>query len=116
MRKQSQAKQKAWSSVTNHFSLMARNPTGCVQPMSKFVQDSIKHLISKLKYKACDTKHIHQIITRLNMTWQAVGGLPATAKHVVCDIEKLYPSVDYNIGIPAVKRMLEECCQGIRQK
>ena len=63
-----------------------------VQPLSKFVQDSIKHLVSKLKYKARDTKHIHQIITRLNRTWQAVGGLPVTAKQVGCDVRKLYPS------------------------
>ena len=36
-----------------------------VQPLSKLVQDSIQHLIPKLKHKARDTKHIHQIITQL---------------------------------------------------
>ena len=63
-------------------------------------KDSIKHLISKLKYKARDTKLIHQIIMRLNRTWQA-------AKQVGCDVQKLYPSVENNVWIPAVRRMLE---------
>ena len=64
-----------------------------VQPLSKFVQDSIQH-----------TKYIHQIITQLNAQWQQLGGLPDMAKQVV---QRLYPSVDNDMGIPAVRRMLE---------
>ena len=78
-----------------------------VQPLSKLVQDSIKHLIPKLKSKARDTKHIHQIILRLNRIWQQVGGLPRTAKQLGCDVVKLYPSVDNDMGIPAVRKLLE---------
>ena len=108
MRKQSQAKQKAWLSVTNRLSPMVKNPTDCccVGPIhlsslwANLSKDSIKLLISKLKYKARDTKLIHQIITRLNRTWQA-------AKQVGCDVQKLYPSVENNVWIPAVRRMLE---------
>ena len=39
-----------------------------VQPLSKFVQEGICHLVALLKYQAQDTKHIHQIILRLNTT------------------------------------------------
>ena len=39
-----------------------------VQPLSKFVQEGIRHLVPLLKYQAQDTKHIHQIILRLNTT------------------------------------------------
>ena len=77
-----------------------------VQPLSKLVQDAIKHLIPNLKHKARDTKHIHQIILQLNRSWQNLGGLPRTAKQVAADVRKLYPSVDNNMGIPAVRRRL----------
>ena len=77
-----------------------------VQPLSKLVQDAIKHLIPHLKYKARDTKAIHQIIIQLNRTWQSLGGLPKTAKQVAADVKKLYPSVDNEMGIPAVRRLL----------
>ena len=39
-----------------------------VQPLSKFVQEGICHLVPLRKYQAQDTKHIHQIILRLNTT------------------------------------------------
>ena len=78
-----------------------------VQPLSKLVQDSIRHLVLKLNYKTKDTKAIHQIIKQLNRQWQQLGGIPETAKQVAADIQKLYPSVDNNMGIPAVKRLLE---------
>ena len=77
-----------------------------VQPLSKLVQDAIKHLIPTLKHKARDTKHIHQIIIKLNRTWQNLGGLPRTAKQTAADVCKLYPSVDNNMGVPAVRRQL----------
>ena len=77
-----------------------------VQPLSKLVQDAIKHLVPHLKYKARDTKAIHQIIIQLNRTWQSLGGLPKTAKQVAADVKKLYPSVDNEMGIPAVRRLL----------
>ena len=78
-----------------------------VQPLSKLVQDSIRHLVLKLNYKTKDTKAIHQIIKQLNRQWQQLGGIPETAKQVAADIQKLYPSVGNNMGIPAVKRLLE---------
>ena len=67
--------------------------------MSKLVQDSIRHLVLKLNYKTKDTKAIHQIIKQLNRQWQQLGGIPETAKQVAADIQKLYPSVDNNMGI-----------------
>lgn len=79
-----------------------------VQPLSKLVQDAIQHLVPTLKYKARDTKEIHQIIIKLNQSWQNIGGLPASAKQVCADVRKLYPSVDNTMGIPAVRRKLEE--------
>ena len=79
-----------------------------VQPLSKLVQDAIKHLIPKLQYKARYTKAIHQILITLNRKWQHLGGLPDTAKQVCCDVRKLYPSVDNDMGIPAVRRLLEK--------
>ena len=78
-----------------------------VQPLSKLVQDAIRHLIPKLNYKAKDTKAIHQIIIQLNRQWQQLGGIPDSAKQVAADIRKLYPSVDNQMGIPAVKRLLD---------
>ena len=79
-----------------------------VQPLSKLVQDAIKHLIPKLTYKARDTKAIHQIILELNRKWQSLGGLPHTAKQVAADVRKLYPSVDNAMGVPAVRKLLEK--------
>ena len=64
-------------------------------------------MIPKLSYKAHDTKTIQQIIIQLNRLWQRLGGLPHTAKKVAADAKKLYPCVDNNMGIPAVKRLLE---------
>ena len=79
-----------------------------VQPLSKLVQDAIQHLVPKLQYKARDTKAIHQILIQLNRKWQHLGGLPDSAKQVGADVHHLYPSVDNDMGIPAVKRLLDK--------
>ena len=78
-----------------------------VQPLSKLVQDSIQHLIPKLENKARDTKHIHQIIMQLNRQWQQLGGLPDTARQIAADVWRLYPSVDNDMGIPAMEKLLQ---------
>ena len=46
-----------------------------------------------------DTKHILQIIMRLNRHWANFGKIPATTKQVACDVVKLYPSVENTNGL-----------------
>lgn len=74
-----------------------------VQPLSKFVQCNIKHLTSYLPYQVIDTKDFLQKIIKINTT---LGPLPATTRVVICDVVKLYPSVNNTMGVPAVCEML----------
>ena len=62
----------------------------------------------KLSHKFKDTKAVHQTILKLNRTLSSLGGLPPTAKQIAGDVIKLYPSVDNNDGVPAVRKMLEQ--------
>ena len=79
-----------------------------VQPLSKLVQDGIRHIIPHLKYKARDTKHILQIIISLNNQWGNLGGIPNTAKQIACDVKKLYPSVENVDGVDALSELLDK--------
>ena len=74
-----------------------------VQPLSKFVQFNIRHLTAHLPHQILDTKAFLQKISRINQT---VSPLPSTFKIVICDVAKLYPSVNNLMGVPAVRHML----------
>ena len=74
-----------------------------IQPLSKFIQLSLAHLTKELRYQLVDSKHFINKIEKMN---ECLPPLPETAVLVSCDVEKLYPSVDNNMGIPAVSEML----------
>jgi len=82
--------------------------TGCgtpVQPLSQFVQHSIRHITQHLRFQIKDTKHFLQKVDQINTE---LGPLPESAILVVCDVRELYPSVDNEMGIPAVRTLLEK--------
>ena len=74
------------------------------QPLSKFIQMSLKHLVRELPYQLIDTKDFLNKIELLN---EKLPPLPSSAVLISCDVEKLYPSVDNSMGVPAVERLLE---------
>ena len=76
-----------------------------VQPLSKFVQFNIRHLPSHLPYQILDTKEFLQKIERIN---DLLAPLPETATITICDVAKLYPSVNNSMGVPAVKKLLQQ--------
>jgi len=76
-----------------------------IHPLSKFVQYNIKHLPTHLPNQILDTKEFLQKITKIN---DLLGPLPSSTQIVICDVNKLYPSVNNNMGVPAVKEMLEK--------
>ena len=75
-----------------------------VQPLSKFVQFNIKHLPSHLPHQILDTKAFLLKIEKIN---QLLSPLPQSTVITICDVVKLYPSVNNDMGVPAVKRMLD---------
>lgn len=75
-----------------------------VQPLSKFVQFNIRHLTKHLQYQIMDTKDFLQKIEKINAS---VSSLPQSATIAICDVEKLYPSVNNLMGIPAVRSLLQ---------
>ena len=81
--------------------------SGCgtpTAPLAKFVQVGISHIASHLTYQIMDTKEFLKKIWDINQT---VGPLPMNAKLVTCDVTALYPNVSNNMGLPAVKKQLE---------
>ena len=73
-------------------------------PLSKFIQLSLSHLTKKLPYQLVDTK---AFINKIEVMNKHLPPLDTNCILVSCDVEKLYPSVDNSMGIPAVKNMLE---------
>ena len=73
------------------------------QFLSKFIQVALAHITNELSFQLQDTKDFINKIEILNET---LPPLPANASLVTCDVVKLYPSVDNNMGIPAVEEML----------
>ena len=73
-------------------------------PASKLFQYSISHIFPHLKSKMKDTKAILAKILDINE--QFPDGLPDSAIHVGCDVKKLYPSVDKEMGLAAVRKWL----------
>jgi hypothetical protein len=74
-----------------------------VQPLSKFVQYNIRHLPAHLPNQILDTKEFLQKIQKINQT---LAPLPPTSTLVICDVTKLYPSVNNVMGVPAVQDLL----------
>jgi hypothetical protein len=82
--------------------------SGCgtpVEPLSKVVQASIRHLTEHLPYQIIDTK---ELLAKIKLTNEKLGPLPETACIAVCDVVSLYPNVNNQMGVPAVKRMLSD--------
>ena len=73
-------------------------------PASKLFQFSISHIFGHLRYKMKDTKAILQKIITINE--QFPNGLPHSAVNVGCDVKKLYPSVDKQMGLVAIRKWL----------
>ena len=73
-------------------------------PASKLFQYTISHIFPHLKSKMKDTKAILAKIISINEQYS--DGLPDSAVHVGCDVKKLYPSVDKNMGLAAVRKWL----------
>ena len=81
--------------------------SGCgtpVEPLSKIVQMSIRHLTEHLPHQVIDTKEFLQKVKKINDNHQ----LPETATIAVCDVVALYPNVNNKMGIPATKKLLKE--------
>lgn len=76
-----------------------------IQPLSKFVQVATSHVTEHLPYQIIDTKEFLQKMDEVN---EKVAPLPDTAILAVCDVVALYPSVDNNMGVPAMRRMLQK--------
>ena len=70
-----------------------------VQPLSKYVQFNIRHLPHHLPHQIVDTKDFLQKIAKINET---LSPLPCSSRIVICDVTKLYPSVNNSMGVPAV--------------
>ena len=73
-------------------------------PLSKFIQLCLAHLSKRLPYQLIDTK---AFINKIELMNKHLPPLNTNCILVSCDVEKLYPSVDNSMGIPAVKNMLE---------
>ena len=76
-----------------------------VQPLSKFVQHNIRHLPSHLPHQVLDVKEFLQKIDYINKT---ISPLPSSTRIVICDVSKLYPSVNNLMGVPAVRDLLSK--------
>ena len=75
------------------------------QPLSKFVQLSLSHLTQFLKFQIIDTK---DFLRKIEIIKEKFCPLPPAAVLVTCDVISLYPSVDNDMGVPAVSKMLDQ--------
>ena len=76
-----------------------------IQPLSSFVQECISHLSNFLPNQLIDTKAFLQKIEEIKISFCP---LPEGTVIVSCDVEKLYPSVNNDMGVPAVANMLQQ--------
>ena len=82
--------------------------SGCgtpVQPISKFVQTHIAHLTDHLPFQILDTK---EFLQKINLINEILSPLPNSACFATCDVISLYPNVNNNMGIPAIRKMLKK--------
>ena len=82
--------------------------SGCGTPtahLAKFAQIGLSHLTPSLPYQVMDSKEFLARILDIN---QSICPLPAEATMVTCDVIGLYPNVNNDMGIPAVRKKLEE--------
>ena len=80
--------------------------SGCgtpIQPLSKFVQQCTSHLMNFIRFQVIDTKEVLLRMERIN---QLLYPLQNTTRFVICDVNKLYPSVNNQMGVPAVEKLL----------
>ena len=75
------------------------------QNLSKVIHLSINHLTDKLPYQILDTKEFLNKIQTINEDYNP---LPSSTVLATCDVVSLYPSVDNEMGIPAVEKMLKK--------
>ena len=76
-----------------------------IQPLSKFVQQSIQHLPQFLPYQITDTKDFIRKIEEIN---KAYSPLPPEAVCVTCDVVSLFPNVNNEMGVPATEALLRD--------
>ena len=82
--------------------------SGCgtpIAPLSKFVQIGISHITPNLDYQVIDSKEFLKKIWDINRT---MAPLPEGTTLVTCDVVTLYPNVNNEMGVPAVREKLEE--------
>ena len=75
------------------------------KPASTLFQFAIAHIFPHLECKMKDTKAILNRILEIRERFP--NGLPETAINIGCNVKKLYPSIDSEMGLAAVKKWLQ---------